>query len=180
MPGTRPCLVSLSGLPGVGKTTIARAVSAAIGGIHLRLDTIEAALTTSGVIDAAGGWEAFPGVGYHVAQAVTVDHLAAGHDVVADSVNPIPVTRDSWAECAHRAGARLVDVEVTCSDVDAHRRRVEERVSDLDGLTVPTWDQVVTRDYAAWDRPVLRVDTASGVEPAIEQILAAIRSDSSR
>ena len=37
-------LVVLSGLPGVGKTTIARELAVAINAVHVRIDTIEQAL----------------------------------------------------------------------------------------------------------------------------------------
>jgi len=37
-------LVVLSGLPGVGKTTVARDLAVASGAVHLRIDSIEQAL----------------------------------------------------------------------------------------------------------------------------------------
>jgi hypothetical protein len=37
------------------------------------------------------------------------------------------------------------------NDLGEHRRRVEHRRSDLEGLVVPTWDQVGARDYQPWD-----------------------------
>lgn len=169
-----PVLVVLSGLPGVGKTTVARHVSAEIGAVHVRLDTIEAAMTASGFIDRAGGWEAVPDAGYRIAYAIASDFLRAGHDVVADSVNPLGITRHAWADAARTARATLVDVEVICSDRNLHRRRVDTRTPDIDGLTVPTWQQVEDRPYEPWDHAVLRVDTAAGVEAATAAIVTAV------
>lgn len=171
-------LVVLSGLPGVGKTTIARRVSALLGGVHVRIDTIEAAMVVSGVIAAAGGWDAAPEAGYRVAYALVEDFLRAGHLVIADSVNPIRITRDSWAQVAAATGALSIDVEVVCTDTDRHRHRVTARTSDLDGLTVPTWEQVQSRTYEPWDSPVLRVDTVLGAESAAQEIVAAIKAES--
>ncbi|MEW2478998.1 AAA family ATPase [Mycobacterium sp. NPDC049093] len=171
-----PVLVVLSGLPGVGKTTVARHVSAEIGAVHVRLDTIEAAMTASGFIGRAGGWDAVPDAGYRIAYAIASDFLSAGHDVVADSVNPLGITRRAWAEAARTARATLLDVEVICSDRSLHRRRVDTRTSDIDGLTVPTWQQVEDRIYEPWDREVLRVDTASGVEAAAAAVVTAVHS----
>jgi len=132
-------------------------------------------MTASGLIDRAGGWVAVPDAGYRVAYALASDFLNAGHDVVADSVNPLAVTRQAWAETARAARAILIDVEVICSDRDEHRRRVETRYSDIDGLTVPTWQQVEDRTYETWDRRVLRVDTAAGTDQAAATIVAKFR-----
>lgn len=41
-------LIVLSGLPGAGKSTIARALAEAIGAAWLRIDTIEMAIRESG------------------------------------------------------------------------------------------------------------------------------------
>ena len=44
-------LIIFGGLPGVGKTSIARALAQKIGAVHLRIDTIEQA-----ILDAGGKW----------------------------------------------------------------------------------------------------------------------------
>jgi len=41
--------------------------------------------------------------------------------------------------------------EVVLNDLDEHRRRVEQRRSDLAGLVVPTWEQFQARTYQPWD-----------------------------
>ncbi|NBC95586.1 MAG: AAA family ATPase, partial [Deinococcus-Thermus bacterium] len=40
-PRATPRLIVLGGLPGTGKTTLARAAAAALGAVPLRIDTIE-------------------------------------------------------------------------------------------------------------------------------------------
>ena len=76
---------------------------------------------------------------------------------------------------ASRAGVRAVDVEIVCSDVHEHRRRVESRVADIEGRSVPKWSEVVERDYRQWGDERLVVDTAR-LDPreSLRLILSAV------
>jgi predicted kinase len=161
-------LVILSGLPGVGKTTIARQLARAMGAVHLRIDSIEQALRNA-------GWKV-EGEGYAVAYAVAEDNLRLGLTVIADCVNPWPLTRSEWRSVADRAGVRAIEVEIICSDTDEHRRRVEFRRADLADHRLPTWAEVLERDYRAWNGQRLVIDTAGrDVEGCVHQILLAAR-----
>ena len=160
-------LIVLSGLPGVGKTTIARELARSLPAVHLRIDSIEQALRQAGVI--------VEGEGYAVAHAVAADNLRAGRTVVGDCVNPWPLTRDEWRALAEQVGVPVVEIEVVCSDQAEHRRRVESRAADIAGHRVPTWQDVVERDYRAWDRPRVVVDTARQTVPeSVRAIVSAL------
>jgi predicted kinase len=167
-------LIVLSGLPGVGKTTIARALAARIGAVHIRIDSIEDALRQS-----ATSVEPMNDAGYVVGYAVAEDNLRLGLTVIADSVNPWPETRDAWAAAAARAGVGAAEVEIICSDRDEHRRRVELRLH-AEG-SGPSWHDVVTRDYRPWNRGRLIVDTAGrSTAECVTAVEAAVRDVASR
>ena len=68
--------------------------------------------------------------GYMVLYALAEDNLKLGLPVVADCVNPLPVTREAWHDVAQNGGSECLDVEVICSDVAEHQRRVEVRHDD--------------------------------------------------
>ena len=157
--GRRPLLVVIGGLPAVGKTAVCRAL---LGErpmtppmTWLRVDSIEQALRRSGEMapDMPGG------AGYYAAAAVAGDVLSTGGDVLVECVNPLPITRRLWERTAVDADSRLLQVELVCSDRDEHRRRVEQRVSDIAGLVLPDWRDVLQRDYAPWPEADLRLDT---------------------
>ena len=160
-------LIILGGQPGVGKTAIAAELARLIGALHLRIDSIEQAIRSSGVVS-----QPIDDAGYRVAYAVAEDNLRIGRTGIADSVNPLHLTRKAWAAVADRARVKAIEVEVTCSDVNEHRRRVETRTSDIPGLKLPAWEEVIGREYHRWDGEHLVVDTA---DRTVEQNVAAIR-----
>lgn len=163
-------LVAFGGLPGSGKTTLARALAATGGAVYLRIDAIEQALRASGMLAREVG-----PAGYLAAYALAESNLALGATVVADSVNPLPVTRQAWRDAAARAGAGILEVEIACSDPVVHRRRVDNRRPDLPGLVQPTWQDVLARDYAPWDAPHLAIDTAGrAVADCLAELQAAV------
>ena len=91
--------------------------------------------------------------------------------MIADSVNPIEVTRAAWRDVAQRAGTRHVEIEIVCSDQSEHRSRVESRTADIAGHRLPTWQQVCDREYEPWAAGIV-IDTAG--QP-IEASLSALR-----
>jgi predicted kinase len=149
-------LIVFSGLPGTGKTTLARALAQRRGAVILRIDVIEQAIRNAGVLAGDVGT-----AGYDVALGLAAANLALGRGVVADCVNPVAASRAAWRAVAEKASVRLVNIEVLCSDVAEHRRRVATRVSDIPGLVVPDWESVRRHEFAAWTTDRLVVDTAA-------------------
>ena len=169
-PGDRPTLIVFGGRPGAGKTTLARALARHLGAAALRIDAIEQAIRDADVLSGGVGT-----AGYRVANALAECHLAQGLPVVADAVNPVAEARQGWRDLAARAGARLFEIEVVCSDEVEHRHRVETRGCDIPGLSPPDWPAVQRLDIAAWPEPHLVVDTA-GCDPdgSLRAILVAL------
>ena len=156
-------LIVFGGLPGTGKTTISRLVASRLNATYLRIDAIEQAIRDAGVLAGDVGPS-----GYAAAQAVAEANIGSGRVVVADCVNPVAASRLGWRAVARRTASRLVEVEVICSNLDEHRRRVTMRKADISGHAPPSWQSVLTSDYEPWDRPDLVIDSAilSPVEAA--------------
>ncbi|EJC70120.1 Chromatin associated protein KTI12 [Rhizobium leguminosarum bv. viciae WSM1455] len=158
-------LIIFGGLPGSGKTTIARALAERLNAVHVRVDTIEQAIRASGIADDAGP------AGYIVAYGIAGDNLTLGRTVIADSVNSLRITRSAWLSVAQAAGVTAAEVEVICSDKAEHRNRVETRLTDVEGLVKPTWQETSERAYDEW-RDAIVIDTAlKTVAAAVDELI---------
>ena len=149
-----PTLFIFSGLPGSGKTTLSQRLAQHSNAVHLRIDTIEQALRDLCNIEVEGE-------GYLLAYRIAADNLQLGLDVVADSCNTIELTRQKWENVAASTSAEFVNIEVRCSDTEEHRRRIESRATTVEGLKLPTWQDVIDREYDDWSVDRVVVDTAN-------------------
>jgi predicted kinase len=162
-------LISLSGRSCTGKTTVARQVARDLAAVYLHVKAIEHSMRGE-------GWPV-DGEGYSVAHTVAEENLRLGRIVVADAINPWPMTRVHWRAVATRVGVRIIDVELVCSDEREHRRRVEAYLSLSADSKPPTWQQVAEADYHPWEGDQIVLDTA---RLTIDDTVAAILANVSR
>jgi predicted kinase len=160
--------IIFGGLPATGKTTLARKLARQLGAVYLRIDRIEEAIAPTDVMSVGEA-------GYRVGYTVAEDNLRLGRIVVADSVNPLRITRDAWRSAAKRSGVVFIEVLVVCSDPAEHRRRVETRKTDVVGGGLVTWQDVLTREFEPWDREHVVIDTAGQtIEESFAELQAAL------
>lgn len=165
--GKSPTLFTLSGLPGTGKTTIARELARVLRAVYFRVDSAENALKNSSLkISPAED------AGYEIGYAMAIDNLMNGLDFVADCVNPIQETRSSWQNAAQTAKANYIGIEIICSDPEIHKARLLARNAQFPELNLPDWNDVLNRRYEAWDTSNIVIDTAVlDVQSALNRIL---------
>ena len=178
---SRSMLVVVGGLPATGKTTVSRAAAGRIGAAYLRIDTIEQALSEFPDREGSRGelrHAVTQGLGYDVAYAVARDLLRQGLHVFAECVNPLMITRRAWRDVAETAGAHLVEVELVCSDPAEHERRATTRTVDIPGLFLPSWTDILEREYEPWDRAPVVLDTAgTSAEATVTSLCEALGID---
>jgi predicted kinase len=164
-------LIEFGGLPGTGKSTLARHLAQRTGAVLLRVDEIEAAMRRNDLTADQTGIAA-----YSVAHDLAASHLRRGLTVIADAVNPVEAPRAAWRELARDCGARHEVVEAHCSDTAEHRRRVDHRAAshthDLPGWSYPTWPEVQRRaeEYQPRTDERLVVDTAGPIDAGHRQV----------
>jgi predicted kinase len=160
----KPILFIFSGLPASGKSTLAKLLAKEFAAVYLRIDTVEQALRDLCNIDVQGE-------GYRLSYRIASDNLQLEKNVVADSCNPINLTRREWEKVAEENHCIFVNIEVFCSDKKEHKSRVETRKSEIKNLKLPTWQEVENREYHAWESEKITIDTAKkSVESSFEEL----------
>ena len=163
-----PTFYIFAGLPGTGKTTLARVLAKHYEAVYLRLDTIEHELKDLSNVK---------GEGHCISYAVAYDNLLLGTDVIFDSCNTIQITRDQLEATAEKAHARYVNIEVLCSDAEEHRARVVERNDNIVGRRLPTWEEVQERYYEPWVKEHVVIDTANkSIKDCVSELLSQLGS----
>ncbi|MDR0370688.1 MAG: AAA family ATPase [Prevotellaceae bacterium] len=165
----RPVLFIFSGLPASGKSALAKLLAGEYRAVYLRIDSVE-----QGLRDICG--LNVQGEGYGLSYRVAADNLKLGNSVVADSCNPIRLTRSEWQEVAMVSGSLFVNIEAVCSDEKEHRKRVETRLPEVEGLILPAWEEIKNREYHLWDSERIVIDTAGrSAEESFQALKEKIR-----
>ncbi len=161
----KPVLYIFSGLPGTGKTTIAKEIANYFNAAYFRLDTIEHGLRELCSIDVTSE-------GYRLTYRLVADNLKVGNDVIVDCCNPWNLTRTEWEKVAIDNNGSYVNIEIICSDINEHKKRIETRENDIAGFKLPTWDDTQKRDYHAWEEARVIIDTGkSDIAGCVAELL---------
>ena len=165
---SRPTLYIFSGLPAVGKSTLAQLLSKHLRILYIRIDTVEQGLRDLCDLDVEGE-------GYQLSYRIIQDNLLLGLSAISDSCNTEEFVRREWEKVATNAGAKFVNIEVVCTDQKEHELRAIKRKSTVANLKPPSWVQITNRVYEPWGSEVITIDTAgSSVDDSLKELLAKL------
>jgi len=163
----RPIVVLVTGPPGTGKSTLAEHAAGLIGAPVLGWDWVMGALTPFDQVQAA--LEAmdpavYRRVGWSLLWNITVAQIRNGRSVILDGV-----ARDLEVAETRSVVERHADcfvVETSCSDLEAHRLRIEGRQRRIPGWHELGWDHVESRlnEWELLPDADLQVDTALPID----------------
>lgn len=162
-------LFILSGLPASGKSALSKLIVKEYNAAYLRIDTVEQGLRDLCNFEIQGE-------GYRLSYRIASDNLKLGRNVVSDSCNPIKITRKEWENVAKNNDCVFINIEVVCSDKEEHKERIETRESEIEGLKLPVWEEVETREYHSWESERIIIDTAhKSIENSFEELKGKIK-----
>lgn len=156
-------LVVVCGLPGVGKSTVARLIAEEVDAERLRTDIIRKEL-----VDEPAYTEEERRAVYEELYDRAANRAAAGEDVVLDGTFWATRLRERAASIADEHDVEFVLVEVTCR-AGVVENRIENRESDASDADVAVHTQF-REDFDPIERDHLTVDNSEDLDATRRQV----------
>lgn len=144
-----------SGLPGVGKTTLAKQLAQTISdAVYLRIDTVECYLKKAYSQELTKQ-------GYELTFHLAKENLELSNNVIIDCCNPVSESRELWNKLADTSSTKVINIEIICNDKQIHKNRVNIRFNK-NKKKYPSWQDTLDKDYQTWNnRELVKIDTAN-------------------
>jgi predicted kinase len=170
-----PQLIVFAGLPGTGKSSLARAVARELRAVYLDKDTIkDCALVLADKMKLDEARELAGPLSYELLVDLARDNLTLGLSVVLDSPAGYSLYRDRVKQLARSLRTDLQLIECICTDERLLRQRVESPGPDQPVYRARDW-AAYQRDREQFERLTERrlvVDTAETQALNVRKVLA--------
>lgn len=167
----KPVLLLLSGLPGTGKSFLARRLAEALPFVIIESDVVRKILFPQPLYTVQESrWV------HRTCHALMARLLKRGVRVIYDATNLIEYHRELVYRIAQKAGARLVVVKTVASE-EVVRERLRARQEEARELSDADW-RVYRRMASRQEQvshPHLVIDTSEDLEEAVAKVLRFIR-----
>jgi predicted kinase len=166
-------LVLTTGLPGTGKSDVAKFVGKELHAPVLDKDVVKSALLERG----EGDWNRSGSLAYTILRDIARELLDQGFNVVVDSPGHYHQFQQEMVKVAEDQGDEIRVIQTVCSDEEVRRERFAKRkqgdkmpaqLDDLDQVL----DEVEREDWKAEGLPALTVDTCEDSDEVEEKVKA--------
>jgi predicted kinase len=172
-----PFLIVFAGLPGTGKSTLARTVARELRAVYLDKDTIkDCAIAVARELKIERSPDLAGPLSYELLVVLARDNLTLGLTVVLDSPAGYRQFREKVSDLAKTHKASLKLIECICTDEALLRQRVEGRGRELPPYRARDWADYQsnrTRFEGLTERRLV-VDTADLLAMNLRKVLAYV------
>lgn len=175
-----PLLIVFAGLPGVGKSTLARALARELRAAYLDKDTIkDAALALGREMKVENAMQYAGALSYTLLIPIARDNLTVGTHVIIDSPAGHRTFQDAIEDLVRGVKVNFKLIECITTDEALLRERIERRAPELPDHRVRDWDafQQARERLERMSGPRLLVDTAETVATNLHKIMNTLGLD---
>lgn len=131
-----PTIIIIGGIPGTGKSTLAKALSKELNIPAFSKDELEAAISKKGLCDS----KSTNGIGYEIMSVLSENEIENGNSAIFEFIASRDRVTELWP--------RLLEIdykyiECICSNEDIHRERINSRKRNLEGWYELEWEDVL-------------------------------------
>ncbi len=163
-------LIVMRGYPGTGKSTIARAISAAL---HAPL--IDRDILRQKAVDIFGNLPHVGRFSYELMFALAEEQLSLGLSVVVDTPLTYRTTYEQAKELAQTFHAPMLVVHCQCSP-EVQKRRLEGRVGKVSEFQITTWEEWMQWKprFEDFDDEGCIIDTSNPLDDSLAKVMRTI------
>jgi predicted kinase len=169
-----PFLVVFAGLPGTGKSSLARAVARELRAVYLDKDTIkDCVIAVAREMKIEQGSDLAGPASYELLVVLARDNLSVGRSAVLDSPAGYRQFREQVSDLAKARRANLKLIECICTDESLLRQRVENSGRELPPYRTRDWAdyQSSRARFEGLTERRLVVDTAEPLAVNLRKVL---------
>lgn len=171
-----PSLILITGLPGVGKSTLAEAVGRRLQTPVFSLDWVLGAVVQSRACPPSTNYGA---LGLQLLLMLAHRQLMLGQSAIIDAPGHEPAWRDPFVDEARSDNTELRIIEVQCPDEALHCARVVGRSRGIPGWHEFNWSHVerMTMRWQPWPAGTerLTVDSTKPLDDAVNRTIDYFR-----
>lgn len=131
-----PTLIIIGGVPGTGKSTLAKALSKELNIPAFSKDELEAAVARKGLCNN----KETRGVGFEIMAVLAKNLFENNSGAIFDFIASKHRTEEQWP---HLLNYDVKYIECICSIVEVHKERIQSRKRNIEGWYELVWEDVL-------------------------------------
>ena len=132
-----PTIIIVGGVPGAGKSTLAKALSKELNIPTFSKDELEAAVSRVGLCNN----KETKGVGFEIMAALAKNQIETNNSAIFDFIASKSRIMEQWPELLE---TDIKYIECICSNEYIHRERIQSRNRNIEGWYELEWKDVLT------------------------------------